>query len=117
MNALYVPLPDEEARAMIARRNLSGTKYELNEEAWKEFGVKSEGYSGDDIAKVVNEATLVPLRKAIQQHNGDIMMVDKEKLPLLMMADILEALNSHKPTAQNLEEYQKWGKRFGANFE
>lgn len=115
----YVPLPDTEARISIAKTKLKcgSCKFKISKLEWSEFGSASEGYSGDDIAKVISEAAMIPLRLEIEKFGGDITKVGRiDSLSKIDIGMLVSALKAHKPTSQNLEEYEKWGRRFGANF-
>ena len=113
----YVPLPDPQARITIAKAKLKTCPIDISEAEWSSFGEKSEGYSGDDIAKVVGEAAMIPLRMEIEKFGGDIGKVGGlDSLRKLDLEMLMQALQAHKPTSQNIDEYEKWGRRFGANF-
>ena len=60
---VYIALPEPAARAKLFRLNLGDTPNTVTDEEFEELGVRSEGYSGSDIAIVVREALMEPLRK------------------------------------------------------
>ena len=60
---IYISLPDATARAGIMKNKGSKTKNCVSEEDWVALGNESEGYSGSDIAIVVNEALMMPVRR------------------------------------------------------
>ena len=60
---IYISLPDATARAGIMKNKGSKTKNNVQEEDWVRLGNASEGYSGSDIAIVVNEALMMPVRR------------------------------------------------------
>lgn len=60
---IYISLPDATARAGIMKNKGGKTKNTVTEEQWVELGNASEGYSGSDIAIVVNEALMMPVRR------------------------------------------------------
>lgn len=60
---IYISLPDATARAGIMKNKGSKTKNCVTEDDWVELGNASEGYSGSDIAIVVNEALMMPVRR------------------------------------------------------
>ena len=60
---IYISLPDATARAGIMKNKGSKTKNTVTDEEWVELGNASEGYSGSDIAIVVNEALMMPVRR------------------------------------------------------
>lgn len=63
---IYISLPDPTARTGILRNKGQKTKNSLTEQDWIELGNQSEGYSGSDLAVVVNEALMMPVRKCQQ---------------------------------------------------
>lgn len=60
---IYISLPCADARAGIFKNRGSKTKNNLTDDDWNQLGEASEGYSGSDIAIVVNEALMMPVRK------------------------------------------------------
>ena len=60
---VYIPLPDQSARAIMFKNNIGDTPNNLTPDAYSTLGTLSEGYSGSDIAVVVREALMEPLRK------------------------------------------------------
>jgi len=60
---IYIALPDAVARAGIFKIRGGKTKNNLTDADYTTLGELSEGYSGSDIAIVVNEALMMPVRK------------------------------------------------------
>lgn len=60
---VYIALPEAHARAGMFKLNLGDTPHNLDEENFQDLGEVSDGYSGSDIAVVVREALMEPLRK------------------------------------------------------
>lgn len=60
---IYIPLPEERARAEMFKLNLGTTPNSLTENDFRELGRISDGYSGADIAVVVRDALMQPVRK------------------------------------------------------
>ncbi|CAF1542347.1 unnamed protein product, partial [Didymodactylos carnosus] len=64
---IYIPLPDASARlSMFKMRIGRNTPHTIKENEWKILSEKSENYSGADIAVVVREALLSPIRRLQQ---------------------------------------------------
>ena len=59
---IYISLPDEGARAKMFAINLGDTHTTLQKEDLKDLASKTDGYSGSDIAIVVREALMEPIR-------------------------------------------------------
>lgn len=60
---IYISLPDATARAGIMKNKGSKTMNSVQEDDWVTLGNESEGYSGSDLAIVVNEALMMPVRR------------------------------------------------------
>lgn len=63
---IYIPLPEAEARTYMFKLNLGTTPHVITEPQFIELGDRSEGYSGADIAIVVRDALMQPVRKVQQ---------------------------------------------------
>ena len=59
---VYIPLPDQSARAELFKLHLAKAKHALDPADFAELAARSDGYSGSDIRVVVNEALLGPLK-------------------------------------------------------
>ena len=59
---IYIPLPDARARAHMVRSHLRDTPHSLTEADFRRLGDATVGYSGSDIANVVRDAALQPVR-------------------------------------------------------
>ncbi len=60
---IYISLPEPQARAKIFKLHLGNTPSNLKESDFEELAALTEGYSGSDIAAVVKDALLEPIRK------------------------------------------------------
>ncbi|MHA2087539.1 MAG: AAA family ATPase, partial [Promethearchaeota archaeon] len=60
---VQVPLPDMKARAGIFKIHTEGVNTALTDEDFIELSVRSEGYSGRDIANVCREVIMLPIRE------------------------------------------------------
>jgi len=60
---VYIPLPEKSARSFMFKLNIGSTPNSLTDDDYKFLGERSEGYSGSDVAVVVREALMEPLRK------------------------------------------------------
>lgn len=60
---VYIALPEPPARAKMFKLNLGDTPNDITDEQFQSLGDIAEGYSGSDIAVVVREALMEPLRK------------------------------------------------------
>jgi len=60
---IYIPLPEEQARAEMFKLHLGSTPNSLSDHDFKELGRIADGYSGADIGVVVRDALMQPVRK------------------------------------------------------
>ena len=63
---IYIPLPEAEARTVMFKLNLGTTPNVISEEQFIDLGRRAEGYTGADIAVVVRDALMQPVRKVQQ---------------------------------------------------
>ena len=135
---IYIALPDSVARAGIFKIRGGKTKNNLTDADYNQLGELSEGYSGSDIAIVVNEALMMPVRKCQtgkrfrqtpeggwtptypsdpQGKDMTIMDMDPKQLvcPDVCMDDFMAALARIKPSVNNkdIEDHMKWTAEFG----
>eukprot|EP00595_Chromulina_sp_UTEXLB2642_P001625 CAMPEP_0196764086 /NCGR_PEP_ID=MMETSP1095-20130614/5342_1 /TAXON_ID=96789 ORGANISM="Chromulina nebulosa, Strain UTEXLB2642" /NCGR_SAMPLE_ID=MMETSP1095 /ASSEMBLY_ACC=CAM_ASM_000446 /LENGTH=373 /DNA_ID=CAMNT_0042118713 /DNA_START=260 /DNA_END=1381 /DNA_ORIENTATION=- len=76
---VYIALPEAHARAIMFKLNLGDTPNSITEQEFQLLGDKTEGYSGSDIAVVVREALMEPLRRC--QLARQFIRVDGKYLP------------------------------------
>ncbi|MFX1569494.1 MAG: AAA family ATPase [Promethearchaeota archaeon] len=113
---VHVPLPDLKGRAGIFKIHTEGVDSALTEEDFIELGVRSEGYSGRDIANVCREVIMMPVREL--DMGGLLEDSDKEvKVRDISLKDFKKALKKVKPmtNAALLKQYQAWAEEFGEN--
>ncbi|KAJ3030936.1 Vacuolar protein sorting-associated protein 4 [Rhizophlyctis rosea] len=60
---IYIPLPDPNARARMFGLNVGSTPCKLSFEDYKKLAGMTEGFSGSDIAVLVRDALMEPVRK------------------------------------------------------
>ena len=135
---IYIALPDANARAGMFKNKASKTKHALQEQDWVQLGEASEGYSGSDIAIVVNEALMMPVRKCQsgkrfkQTADGgwtptypsdpqgkDMTLMDMDpkllRCPDVVLDDFMQAIARIKPSVNedDITEHIKWTEEFG----
>ncbi|KAG8937243.1 Vacuolar protein sorting-associated protein 4 [Tulasnella sp. 419] len=62
---IYIPLPGPEARKRMFELHIGNTPCELSPQDYRLLAQKTEGYSGSDIAIVVRDALMQPVRKVL----------------------------------------------------
>jgi vacuolar protein-sorting-associated protein 4 len=60
---IHIGLPDLAARARIFQVHIGDTPCQISRDQLRELAVKTEGYSGHDIAIIVRDALMCPIRK------------------------------------------------------
>jgi vacuolar protein-sorting-associated protein 4 len=60
---IYIPLPEANARKDMLKLHVGTTKNTLTDEDFRTLAQKTEGFSGHDIAMVVRDALMQPVRK------------------------------------------------------
>lgn len=60
---IYIPLPDISGRAKMFQLNIGNTPHTITAKQFRELAERSEGYSGSDIAVLVRDALMEPVRK------------------------------------------------------
>ncbi|XP_052139582.1 ATPase family AAA domain-containing protein FIGL1 isoform X2 [Oryza glaberrima] len=113
---LYIPLPSPEARAWIIRNLLEKDGlFKLSEEETNIVCKLTEGYSGSDMKNLVKDASMGPLREALQQGVG-ITKLNKEDMRPVMLKDFETALQEVRPSVSSSElgTYEEWNRQFGS---
>lgn len=62
---IYIPLPDPEARKRMFELNVGTTPCDLTQKEYRQLADATKGYSGSDIAVVVRDALMQPVRKVL----------------------------------------------------
>uniref|UniRef100_A0ACB8FCI9 Vacuolar protein sorting-associated protein 4B n=1 Tax=Sphaerodactylus townsendi TaxID=933632 RepID=A0ACB8FCI9_9SAUR len=60
---IYIPLPEDHARAAMFKLHLGSTPNSLSETDYRDLGKRTDGYSGADISIIVRDALMQPVRK------------------------------------------------------
>ncbi|KAJ2090519.1 Vacuolar protein sorting-associated protein 4, partial [Coemansia sp. S100] len=60
---IYIPLPDAAARARMFQLHIGNTPCTLTQRDYKMLAERTDGYSGSDIAVIVRDALMQPIRK------------------------------------------------------
>jgi vacuolar protein-sorting-associated protein 4 len=60
---IYIPLPDDAARAHMFKVHLGDTPHALGERDFAALGARTDGFSGSDVAVAVKDVLFEPVRK------------------------------------------------------
>ncbi|PSK33804.1 vacuolar protein sorting-associated protein 4 [Candidozyma pseudohaemuli] len=138
---IYIALPELEARKRMFELNIGEVPCECNQQDLRVLAEMTDGYSGHDIAVVVRDALMQPIRKIQQATHfkpveedglekltpcspGDEgaremswldIGTDELKEPDLTIKDFIKAVKSNRPTvnAQDIENHTKFTNDFG----
>jgi len=113
---LYIPLPSSEARAWIIRNLLEKDGlFMLSEEETSAICKLTEGYSGSDMKNLVKDASMGPLREALQR-GVEITKLSKEDMRPVMLKDFENAMQEVRPSVSSSElgTYEEWNMQFGS---
>ncbi len=111
---VYVPIPDLRARAGIFKIHTEGVDSVLSDEDFIELAVRTEVYSGRDIANVCREVIMLPIREL--DMSGLLESSDKEvQVREITLDDFKKTLKKVKPMTNKelLRQYQNWAEEFG----
>lgn len=138
---IYIALPDVEARKRMFELNIGTVACECSQQDLRVLAEMTDGYSGHDIAVVVRDALMQPIRKIQQATHFKPVTVDGvEKVtpcspgdagaremswlnigtdelqePDLTIKDFIKAVKNNRPTvnAQDIENHVKFTDDFG----
>ncbi|KAJ7293997.1 P-loop containing nucleoside triphosphate hydrolase protein [Mycena rebaudengoi] len=136
---IYIPLPGPEARRHMFELHVGDTPCEMAPKDYRTLADQTDGYSGSDIAIVVRDALMQPVRKVLSATHfkrvlddtkwtpcspGDSEAVEKtwtdidsdELLePPLKIADFLKSLATVRPTVTeaDIKRHDQWTKESG----
>ncbi|XP_066355697.1 ATPase family AAA domain-containing protein FIGL1 isoform X2 [Miscanthus floridulus] len=113
---LYIPLPSSEARAWIIHNLLEKDGlFMLSEEETSAICKLTEGYSGSDMKNLVKDASMGPLREALQR-GVEITKLSTEDMRPVMLKDFQNAMQEVRPSVSSSElgTYEEWNMQFGS---
>ena len=111
---VHVPLPDLKARVGIFKIHTEGVNSSLTDEDFVELAVRTEGYSGRDIANICREVIMLPVREL--DMGGLLEDSDKEiNVRDIDLKDFKKTLKKVKPMTNKalLKQYNDWAEEFG----
>lgn len=114
---IYIPLPDHEARKALLGINLREVKI-TDDVDLDQVATLTDGYSGADITSLCRDASMMGMRRLIDEKGlSHIQQLPKEQLELPMtMKDFETALQrcSKSVSSDDLVKYEKWMTEFGS---
>lgn len=96
---IYIPLPDEQARAIMFKIHLGSTSHCLTEEDFKKLAAATDGYSGADISIIVRDALMQPVRQVQTATHFKRVRGPSPKDPSIIVDDLLTPCSPGDPAA------------------
>ena len=62
LQRIYIALPEEKARAHMFKVHLGDTPHDLQPSDFEELARRTDGFSGSDVAVVVKDVLMEPVR-------------------------------------------------------
>lgn len=85
---IYIPLPGAEARKRMFELNVGSTPCEVSPKDYRMLGEKTDGYSGSDIAIVVRDALMQPVRKVLAATHFKPVLAPSTEDPEIMVTKL-----------------------------
>lgn len=110
---LYIPLPEAHGRESILKIQLSQNSNSLTEEQVADVVRRTDGYSGSDVANLISEAAMGPLRDL---SGKDFRLVKNDDVRPISHQDFLDALTQVRPSVsqKDLDGYLQYEKAHGS---
>ncbi|CZS98369.1 probable SAP1-member of the AAA-protein family [Rhynchosporium agropyri] len=107
----YIPLPEDETRAVQLRTLLGHQKHSLKEADIQKLIGLTDGFSGSDITALAKDAAMGPLRSL-----GEALLhMSMDEIRPIQFIDFEASLVNIRPSVskQGLQEFEDWAKEFG----
>ncbi|KAG7272958.1 hypothetical protein CRUP_035790 [Coryphaenoides rupestris] len=96
---IYIPLPEEHARAFMFRLHLGSTPNSISDSDFVTLGKKTDGYSGADISVIVRDALMQPVRKVQSATHFKKARGPSRDNPDILVDDLLTPCSPGDPNA------------------
>ena len=125
---IYIPLPDEEARRALLDINLKEVKL-ADDINLDNIAKLTDGYSGADITSLCRDASMMSMRRLMEDQEMRQLIQEKGLSELRQMPDLKEKLElpttnldfttalqrcSKSVSSEDLVKYEKWMEEFGS---
>jgi len=99
---IYISLPDYGARCRIFETHVGNTPHNLKKQDFQLLAQKTEGFSGSDIAIIVQDALMEPVRKVQEATHFKRVSAPDRQNPSIMKHDYLTPCSPGDPDAIEL---------------
>jgi SpoVK/Ycf46/Vps4 family AAA+-type ATPase len=108
---LYIPLPDEQDRAVLLRVLLQKNNHGLTDADIQKLARDTAGYSGADLKALCTDAAMGPIRAL----GARALEVDCKDVPAISYKHFRQSLRSMNPSVApaDLEQYLAWDELYG----
>lgn len=96
---IYIPLPEEQARAVMFKLHLGSTAHCLSDDDFKKLAAATEGYSGADISIIVRDSLMQPVRQVQTATHFKKVRGPSPKDPSVIVDDLLTPCSPGDPDA------------------
>lgn len=110
---VYIPLPEDAARALQIHKLLVHQNHTLLEEDSQKLVELTRGFSGSDITLLAKDSAMGPLRSL-----GDkLLSTPTDQIRPIQLEDFIESLKYIRPSvsAEGLDAYEDWVQKFGSS--
>ncbi|TVY62736.1 Protein SAP1 [Lachnellula suecica] len=107
----YIPLPEDQTRAVQLRTLIGHQKHSLNEDDIQKLVELTDGFSGSDITALAKDAAMGPLRSL-----GEALLhMSMDQIRPIQFVDFEASLVNIRPSVskQGLKEFEDWAREFG----
>ena len=116
---IYVPLPELSSREEMLQIHLKGVTLAADVD-WSELAKLTQGYSGADMQLVCRDASMMPMRRAVEGKTPkEIVELHASGLleGAVSMADFQRALRRTQPStaANEHDAYTRWNNEYGCH--
>ncbi|TVY13857.1 Protein SAP1 [Lachnellula arida] len=107
----YIPLPEDETRAVQLRTLLGHQKHSLAEKDIQRLVQLTDGFSGSDITALAKDAAMGPLRSLGEA----LLQMSMDQIRPIQPVDFEASLVNIRPSVskQGLKEFEDWAREFG----
>ena len=116
---IHIPLPDASAREAILRLNLASLKLADDVDV-AALAARADGYSGADLHLVCRDASLMPMRRAVEGKSPEEIVVLQAEGKLdgeVSASDFRRAMRRTPASvaAEEIRAYELWNTKYGSS--
>lgn len=111
---ILIPLPDSATRIALVTKELAGAKHQLSAEDTQRLALETAGYSCSDLAALVREAAMAPVRGLPAEAMAT---ATPDSVRPITLDDFRQAIRKVRPSLspESLEQFEQWNRKFGSS--